>query len=354
MAEPTSSGRSTGRKCAPFTVTPGLVRPCTTELAALRLESRAVELGARKAELLHVSVPSHCPLLQPIAKSLREQLRSMQIRDPQFVYVSNVKARAIRSEWVLQQIWRTTSLTECDGTTVEAYPVVSGGPDECLGPPAGFLQAGAPAVVSTLWPVSDLSTMLLIERFYQLHIKDGQDLPETTAPSADLASGRDGRCVKKAIPGRGGGGLRWPWAHAHRARLKLLRALRILRPGEAAVFPSLLLGCVHLQRGMRVRSRHIDEKLPTAVQPSRARNSVLGDYSPQVFSITNRGMAKSLGRETPFRTSDPKTLWPSGIACSARAFRLELSARFLPMQSVSGSRSTTATPTLSAASCTRK
>jgi malonate decarboxylase epsilon subunit len=59
--------------------------------------SRAVELGARKAELLHVSVPSHCPLLQPIAKSLREQLRLMQIRDPQFVYVSNVKARAIRS-----------------------------------------------------------------------------------------------------------------------------------------------------------------------------------------------------------------------------------------------------------------
>jgi hypothetical protein len=65
--------------------------------AALRLESRAVELGARKAELLHVSVPSHCPLLQPIAKSLREQLRSMQIRDPQFVSVSNVKARTIRS-----------------------------------------------------------------------------------------------------------------------------------------------------------------------------------------------------------------------------------------------------------------
>jgi malonate decarboxylase epsilon subunit len=58
---------------------------------------RAVELGARKAELLPVSVPSHCPLLQPIAQSLREQLRSMQIRDPQFVYVFNAKARAIRS-----------------------------------------------------------------------------------------------------------------------------------------------------------------------------------------------------------------------------------------------------------------
>lgn len=58
---------------------------------------RAVELGARRAELLRVSVPSHCPLLQPVAISLREQLRSMQIRDPQFVYISNVKARAIRS-----------------------------------------------------------------------------------------------------------------------------------------------------------------------------------------------------------------------------------------------------------------
>jgi CHAT domain-containing protein/tetratricopeptide (TPR) repeat protein len=39
-------------------------------------------------------------------------------------------------------------------------------PDEFLGLPAGFLQAGAPAVVSTLWPVDDFSTMLLMERFY--------------------------------------------------------------------------------------------------------------------------------------------------------------------------------------------
>ena len=50
-------------------------------------------------------------------------------------------------------------------------------PDEYLGLPAGFLQAGAPAVVSTLWAVNDLSTMLLMERFYQLHLQDGKDLP---------------------------------------------------------------------------------------------------------------------------------------------------------------------------------
>jgi CHAT domain-containing protein len=42
--------------------------------------------------------------------------------------------------------------------------------DEYLGLTAGFLFAGAPAVVSTLWPVDDLATMFLMERFYQLHL----------------------------------------------------------------------------------------------------------------------------------------------------------------------------------------
>jgi len=46
-------------------------------------------------------------------------------------------------------------------------------PDEYLGLPAGFLQAGAPAVLSTLWPVNDLSTMLLMKRFYRGHLHDG-------------------------------------------------------------------------------------------------------------------------------------------------------------------------------------
>jgi malonate decarboxylase epsilon subunit len=126
--------------------------------------SRAVELGARKAELLHISVPSHCPLLQPIAKSLREQLRSMQILDPQFVYVSNVKARAIRSavgiaidladniaygvRWhdatsVAQELGCQLFLEMPPGhalsdlvrenlSEVEAYPVVSGSIDRLL------------------------------------------------------------------------------------------------------------------------------------------------------------------------------------------------------------------------------
>lgn len=39
-------------------------------------------------------------------------------------------------------------------------------PDEALGLANGFLHAGAQGVVSTLWPVNDVSTMLLMEQFY--------------------------------------------------------------------------------------------------------------------------------------------------------------------------------------------
>ncbi|MGO8786845.1 MAG: malonate decarboxylase subunit epsilon [Terriglobia bacterium] len=62
-----------------------------------RVLELAVEHGARKAEILPVSVPSHCPLLEPIAASLHEQMRSMQVRDPKIPYIGNVRARAIRS-----------------------------------------------------------------------------------------------------------------------------------------------------------------------------------------------------------------------------------------------------------------
>ena len=45
-------------------------------------------------------------------------------------------------------------------------------PDESIGLPGGFLQAGVPAVVGTLWSVDDLSTALLMHRFYELYLLD--------------------------------------------------------------------------------------------------------------------------------------------------------------------------------------
>lgn len=44
-------------------------------------------------------------------------------------------------------------------------------PDESIGLPGGFLQAGVPAVVGTLWSVNDLSTAMLMFRFYELHMQ---------------------------------------------------------------------------------------------------------------------------------------------------------------------------------------
>lgn len=53
--------------------------------------------------------------------------------------------------------------------------VVKDSPEEYVGIPAGFLLAGAPCVVSSLWAVPDLSTALLMERFYQNHLSGEMD-----------------------------------------------------------------------------------------------------------------------------------------------------------------------------------
>ena len=45
-------------------------------------------------------------------------------------------------------------------------------PEEFVGLPATFLQIGAAGVVSSLWPVDDLATALLIAKFYDLHMQD--------------------------------------------------------------------------------------------------------------------------------------------------------------------------------------
>jgi len=46
-------------------------------------------------------------------------------------------------------------------------------PDEFVGLPAAFMQLGAAGVLSTLWPVADDSTALLMAKFYELHMGDG-------------------------------------------------------------------------------------------------------------------------------------------------------------------------------------
>jgi hypothetical protein len=57
-------------------------------------------------------------------------------------------------------------------------------PDEAIGLPAGFLQAGVPGVVATLWPVNDVSTAVLVTEFYR------PVLQEKMEPAAALSGAR--------------------------------------------------------------------------------------------------------------------------------------------------------------------
>jgi malonate decarboxylase epsilon subunit len=60
--------------------------------AAMRL---AFDHGANKAELLAVSVPSHCPLLDAAAREMAVALYAVTIRPPSLIYLSSNTARAI-------------------------------------------------------------------------------------------------------------------------------------------------------------------------------------------------------------------------------------------------------------------
>jgi CHAT domain-containing protein len=68
---------------------------------------------------------------------------------------------------------RLVTLSACETGLTD---VLQGSSEEYVGIPAGFLLAGVPCVVSSLWAVPDLSTALLMERFYRNHLKDGLDV----------------------------------------------------------------------------------------------------------------------------------------------------------------------------------
>jgi len=69
---------------------------------------------------------------------------------------------------------RLVTLSACETGLTDIWQSL----EEYIGLSVGFLQAGAPGVVSTLWAVNDLSTMLLMERFYQNHLQHGMEIPK--------------------------------------------------------------------------------------------------------------------------------------------------------------------------------
>ncbi len=63
----------------------------------------ALRNGARKAERLDVSVPSHSPLLQPLADALARRIRTVRLREPKKIYIANVTGRALRNSAAIAQ-----------------------------------------------------------------------------------------------------------------------------------------------------------------------------------------------------------------------------------------------------------
>jgi malonate decarboxylase epsilon subunit len=59
------------------------------------LMAAAQELGARRTQRLPVSVPSHCPLLSPVADRLVAALQEIEVKRPAITYIGNRRARAL-------------------------------------------------------------------------------------------------------------------------------------------------------------------------------------------------------------------------------------------------------------------
>ena len=62
-----------------------------------KVEESATKSGARKVERLNVEVPSHCPLFETVAEELKTIMKTVQLQEPSIPYISNVKARPLKT-----------------------------------------------------------------------------------------------------------------------------------------------------------------------------------------------------------------------------------------------------------------
>jgi CHAT domain-containing protein len=81
---------------------------------------------------------------------------------------------------------RLVVLSACQ-TAITEFNVL---PEEAIGLPSGFLQAGLPGVVGSLWPVQEISTALLMIQFYRYHLHG--DPPNQVPPLSPM------RALRKA------------------------------------------------------------------------------------------------------------------------------------------------------------
>jgi CHAT domain-containing protein len=161
VANPTGDLRHTPSEA--LAVEQALDRAATTTLwEEVATQARVIE-AARGAGLVHFSGHGTYDWRDP-------ERSGLLLRDPRFEHVNwrtgegldPFTAAEMREELRLERT-RLVTLSACETGLVE---VRRGLADEYIGLPSVLLEAGAQAVVASLWAVDDLATALLMRQFY--------------------------------------------------------------------------------------------------------------------------------------------------------------------------------------------
>jgi CHAT domain-containing protein len=120
---------------------------------------------------------------------------------------------------------RLVVLSACESGVIN----FQGSPEEEVGFPSALLQGGAPGVVSTLWEAPDVSTGLLLGRFYRHHVVD------RLAPVVALQRAQS--WLRTAIAGELGLDRHWESVYLASGRrdAEALRKVRYYRANPGAV-----------------------------------------------------------------------------------------------------------------------
>ena len=91
-----------------------------SKAAVERAAERCKELGAKRAVMLPVSAPFHCPLMMPAQLQLATHLASIPFHDPAFPVASNVDARLLTTadavrDALIRQVTGAVRWVECIG-----------------------------------------------------------------------------------------------------------------------------------------------------------------------------------------------------------------------------------------------
>ena len=99
-----AAGSANGVCAAANDNAPGQVVISGDKVAVERAVALASERGAKRAIMLDVSAPFHCPLMQPAADEMAETLAAVSIVPPVVPVVSNVSARAESDPETVRQL----------------------------------------------------------------------------------------------------------------------------------------------------------------------------------------------------------------------------------------------------------